>query len=454
LNKGRYSRSSNQMNSVCSGDARAITALAGIGILVRIAIGLVYSPALFLDSPTYFTLAEQLRTADFSRYIGLRTPGYPLMLILCGSDPQIAVLAQAALGVATSILLYMVARQLSAGLTIAFLSGLIHSLSLNVLFFEASVLTEALSAFLVVLSVWLFMGLPQSKRPTVRVACLGFVLAFATLTRPVLVCLGPVYCFLLVWLGGWRAWRQAATLGTAFASPVLGWVIFNQLVIGYFGLSTLLGISLTNHVGAFIERAPEQYAQVRDIYLKHRAEKVAETGSHAMTIFLARDEMMQELDMTFPQLSRTLTKLSTELIVAHPLLYARSVAEAWVSFWAAPLAYQPDSFSSPSAAPLVLGTWRIEQPLIRVLNLGFVLASTAWLLVALRPRNWRVPIVWNPLAPAIVVWSVSVTQALLEFGDNPRYGVPTQSLAILFLLSASNWGVQRHRAKPSFARRS
>jgi len=37
------------------------------------------------------------------------------------------------------------------------------------------------------------------------------------------------------------------------------------------------------------------------------------------------------------------------------------------------------------------------------------------------------------------VWAASIMQAMLEFGDNPRYSVPVQTLVLLLV----GWGVKK-----------
>jgi hypothetical protein len=225
----------------------------------------------------------------------------------------------------------------------------------------------------------------------------------------------------------------------AVLAPLVAWGAVVKAATGQFSLTTLAGYSLSNHAGGFIELAPERYATIRDIYLKHRPQRQQESPSHshANTAIGARAELLAATGLTPVQLSNELAAMSVELFRAHPLRYASSVAEAWVGFWAVPMYWYADRIHPPEARVLLETIWRLEHPLVRVANLAFVLTS-AWI-VGIALRQWRRPTVAElvPIAIAAIVLAASVAQALVEFGDNPRFGVPTQPLVACFLCIAA-----------------
>src|SRR5262245_31373780 len=94
------------LKSTTSNESHALLGLVATALLMRGAVWLIYGPAIFPDSYGYLALADQIRNADFSQYVGWRTPGYPLLLLVLGSDPRLVALVQAALGVLTSTLLF------------------------------------------------------------------------------------------------------------------------------------------------------------------------------------------------------------------------------------------------------------------------------------------------------------------------------------------------------------
>jgi len=415
--------------------------LTVIAVAVRVGLFLVYQPVVYPDTHSYFALASQLLHFDFSDYDGVRTPGYPALLLLASQDPCVVWLMQSAMGVVVSLLLFWICFTHTGNTSWSFVAGLLHALALNQLFFEANVLSETLSTLLVVLSVaCLVRVVTNGPRPLSGVAA-GLVSAVVTLTRPAYVYVGPL-CVLVVLLFERDARRLAAGLAVAFLLPVLGWAAFNKVTIDYFGLSTMAGYNLTNHSGAFMEQAGDEYATLRDIYLKYRAQKIAETGTHSMTIFGAKREMLEKTGLDQVALSRQLTKLSLQLIVNNPALYLRSVAECWVSFWATPIYIRSDQFTVSGAARAVGSVWPVERMLFLLMNVLAILASV-WVLISAVVRRLKGTTGLSiTLIVTCVVMGASMLQALVEFGENARYGIPTQSLAATLVLLVA-WDIRQ-----------
>ena len=412
---------------------RAVVLLTVIAVAVRAGMLLVYQPVVQGDTGTYHTLAAQLLNLDFRDYKGLRTPGYPVLLLLVGENHYAMWLVQSVMGVLISLMLFWICLVHTGNAVWSLPAGLFHTLALNQLVFEANILSETFATLLVVLSiVCLVRAIKGGPQPLHGVAA-GFVSSMTALTRTVYIYVGPLFV-ILVLLFERDARRLAAGLAVAFLLPVLGWVAFNKVTINYFGFSTMAGYNLTNHSGRFMEKAGDEYATIRDIYLKYRTLQVAETGSHSFTVFYARRELLEKTGLDEVALSRQLTRLSLELFAKYPLLYLRSVAESWASFWAAPNYMKPDMLTVPGAARVVEATWLWERRLVLMMNFLAILAS-GWVLVSATVRRLKgtmgLPI---PLIVTSVIIAASVLQALVEFGENPRYGIPTQSLAALLVL--------------------
>jgi hypothetical protein len=415
---------------------RAVVLLTLISVAIRASVFLVYQPVTYPDTGTYFTLAAQLLHFDFREYQGLRTPGYPLLLLLAGQDLLIVWLIQSAMGVLISLLLFWICYSHTGNVAWSLLAGFLHTLALNQLFFEANIVSEAFGTFLVVLSVAGLVSALKSYPQTGYGVATGFVSALVTLTRTVYIYIGPLFAVLLL-LFERDSKRLAACLGVAFLLPVLGWAVFNKITINYFGLSTMAGYNLTNHSGGFMEKAGDDYATIRDIYLKYREKKRAETGRHSMTIFIARQEMMEKTGLDEVALSRQLTKLSLELFARYPMLYLKGVAESWASFWAAPNYMVVDKFTVPAAARIVNAIWPVERIFVLIMNF-LAIAVSGWVVVHAVWRRLQGTMGLSiPLIVTCVLMGASVLQALAEFGENPRYGIPTQSLALMLVLLAA-----------------
>lgn len=415
---------------------RAVVLLVLIAVAVRLAGILIYQPVTWPDSGTYSAMASYIRDFDFTAYKGWRTPPYPIVLLLAGQNHFFVWLIQCAMGVTVSLLLFWICLAHTGNVGWSVFAGLCHSLALNQVFFEANILSETLSTFLVVASVaCLVYTLKKRLRPNSGVAA-GLVSGITALTRPVYIYLGPLF-FLLVLFFERGSKRVAAGLALAFLLPLVSWAVFNKATIDYFGISTMAGYNFSNHSGRFIEKAPDEYATIRDIFVKYREKKIAETGGSQMTIFEARDELMEKTGLDDVGLARQFTKLSLELFARYPALYLKGVAEAWASFWAAPMYMQSDKFTLPGAADVVQSAWHVERFFVLTMNFLAIVSCGAVLIHAVLRRVRGVIGIPVPLIVATVILGASVLQALVEFGENPRYGIPTQSLALTLVLLAA-----------------
>jgi hypothetical protein len=110
-----------------------------------------------------------------------------------------------------------------------------------------------------------------------------------------------------------------------------------KLNSGAFAPTTLTGFSLTQHVGGFIELAPDDSDKLlRDTYIASRAEQRASVGTHGMTIWRVVPELEARTGQTSAELSRRFGHMAILLIARHPVLYAQSVLFSWFTFFEAP----------------------------------------------------------------------------------------------------------------------
>lgn len=427
---------------------RFLSRLVTVGLIVRALLGFVYQPVVAPDTHGYVRLAQQIYTWDYTGYDGRRTPVYPLFLLAGALNEKAVWCLQALLGVAISVLLYLIAFEDKRQSGWALLVGLSHMVALNQLFYEPVLVTETLATFFVVASIFLFTrSLAGGGARVFNFFAPGVITALAALTRPLLLILAPVYFVaLLLTLPPGRG-RRAPSL--AFAVPVLlavgTWSLVNYVSLGYFGPTTLTGYNLTQHSGAFIELAPDEYGEIRDLYLKYREPRRRATGSHSMTIWDASREMQEQTGLSYAELSKRLTKLSLTLFLHYPGHYLKSVATAAVDFWRVMNPWQLDALNPWTAAVLQL-IWKIERIILILFNGGFLLVAAQRVVRAWRRRDVRAPSLESVMI-AIVV-SGCIAQALTEYGENARYAIPFQPLVVYVVLSALRSELLRWRALP------
>lgn len=436
-------------------------AVLGVALSVRLALLLSYQIAAYSDTNSYRRLSQallDLMQGGSHGYDGTRVPGYALFLALAGSDRAVW-LVQMGLGLLVTLLFFIIGWKISGRTWIGGLAALLHTLNLGQLFFEASLLTETLATFWVVLSLaGLVWGIELARQPNrecwlvALAAGMGLSAAAAVLTRPLFVYL-PFWLALCVfwtwqplpdpagvevgsWRGFWQALRRVfyplVAMTLAVALPVLSWVNFIHSTYGFSSLTVMTGYHLVQHTGVFFEYVPEEDALLRDTYLRYREARIAETGTQTNTIWEAIPELSKVSGLNFYDLSRQLARISMNLIRAHPDLYARSVLKGWSMFWLAPVYWSPELLRWSSLEPVLTALIWIERVLLILANSMFLLSSLAALLMKRLRQTFHIPAGLWALAGS--VWAASIVQTLLDHGDNPRFLVPLQSVVVLWVV--------------------
>lgn len=368
-----------------------------------------------------------------AEYTGHKPPVYPLFLLLLGRNLYLVWFAQSLLGILVSVMLFSIIKTQTGSEMLAFVVGLSHNLNLFQLLYEADILTETMTTFLIVLSLWLLSRVPHAASSFARTGLLvavGSTAALAGLTRQQFLYLPLLYALFLPFIQVWggntlvEKGKRTLTLLAPALLLILGWSFFHLANLGYFGPATQTGYSMSNHSGGFIEYAPDEYAAIRDTYLKYRP---AEAGKHPNTIWVAYPEIRQVSGLSEVELSRQLTAMSVGLFAETPLRYATSVFKAWITFWKAPFYWELEQMSPHLLADLLLLIGNGERYLMVGLHGAFLLLSLyTGITVVLRRRSFAA----LHLLTIAIVLGASVVQALPEFGENGRYAVPLQSLVI------------------------
>jgi hypothetical protein len=411
--------------------------LLAAGVCVRVLFGLLYRPILFPDSSQYLELAGMIGRGDWSGYTGARTPVYSLVLLLCGGNAELVTLFQALEGLLISAALYLIFESLYGDPRAGLAAGLSYALNPSQAVFERAVLTETTSTLLIVASVLFFVrGLRKKEDPG---SCLltGAASGAAGLIRPLMQFLPLLLAGILAvhhFLRVERKLKSAAVRFLLASLPAIillcGWSAFNYSRTGYFGVTTLGGFNLMNHTGAFIEYAPPRYETIKDVYLAHRERVRNESGTSSMTIWSSIDDLREATGLSYAALSKELTGLSLYLILHHPGLYLRSVAESFTIFWL------PTWYTGHGG---FLAQVRSGGRTLKGLLLSYGAFHAACMLIFLALPvlyfMWpglrkRLPFDFGTVTIYTLVLATAVLQALLEYGENARYKQSVEPLII------------------------
>jgi 4-amino-4-deoxy-L-arabinose transferase-like glycosyltransferase len=409
--------------------------VSAIAVLVRLGLWAVYPLTPNNDSPTYVQLAKNILIKGFSTYNATRSPGYPAFLALVGDW---AYFAQLLLGLLTTWLFFYIGWRLSGRPWFGALAALIHTLNIGQLFFEATLLTETLTTFLVTAAFAGAIVLSTEKASFWRFAFFAFLsglaAALAGMVRPLFAFL-PFFIFVFCLFLFTFPLQKRLVFSIATLLPALlifgWWLNFVDSNYKILSFDTIGGFRWLNHTGEFFELVPEEHAVIRDTYLKYRDAKVVKTGSQTNAVWDAMDELQRNSKMGFYALSRELTSISIDLILAHPDLYLKNVLSGWWMFWWAAVYWTADAFTVPTLTPLFRVLILVERGAMIFSNLAFLAASLAvtfW--KKARTALGMNPFLWLALAS---IWAASVAQTLLDHGDNPRYLVPMQTMVIVMV---------------------
>lgn len=463
--RARLNRTLNALDETSA--AAWFIGVMAFALLERIAMWLLYQPTAYGDTNSYWRLAEGVR-GGLKDYDATRTPGYPALLALFDT-PEKVWQVQTVMGLVITVLLFYAGWQVTRRGWMGGLAALAHCFNMGQLFFEPNILSETASTFWIMLSfaglvVWMYR--PRFRQGLWGILlglALGVSVSMAWMTRTLFVYL-PFW--MLLFLAGVRYSDRGALsaprrLPASVRLPVLSYLLPVLLVLGswvgwmkvHYGdwaLTTMTGYHMIQHTGVFFEYAPDKYADLREVYLKYRDQQIAEHGSPANAIWDAIPEMEKVSGLSFFDLSRVLARISKQMILEHPDLYLRNVVEGWWSFWWAPVYWQSESVRWEGFVPVIRGLVLVSRLAVFGANLLFLASTVAAVLwKGLRKRISLSPVLW---LMASSVWIASILQTLADHGDNPRFLVPLQPLAVLWVLYFGYELVRSYAVGPEWRR--
>ena len=414
-----------------------------IAILERVLLYIFYRPVSLHDTGSYRRLAEAILNG-WKSYDGTRTPGYPIFLALFGSNEHVYA-AQLAFGFFTTLLFFYVGQRATGKGWGGALAAMLYSLNIQQVFFEANLVTESITTFFIALTLvglaWLLFsgGKPPIVQNLLVALGIGLATGVAALTRPLFIFLPFLVGFFLLVFWHVRPvvrWRTALTAGLSALLMIAVWVNFIHKRFDRWDLTTMTGYQLIQHTGVFFEYVPNEYAAIRDTFIKYRDAKIAATGSPADAIWNAIPELSKVSGLGFYSLSDLLGKISIQLILNHPFLYMRGVAQSWLWFWKAPIYLAPQQITNLVLQHIGRSLIFAERGGMLACNLIFLAGSIALLWKRVR-QILKVGLFFN--ISISTIWLTSFFQAFIDHSDNPRLLVPLQTLVVLVVIW---WGIQ------------
>lgn len=408
------------------------------------------------DTSGYERLALGLTTADFSLNEGLRTPGYPLLMLICGMNHNTIWIVQSLFGVLLTLLLSAYVYKFTRHLAAAVIVGLLSANGIQLWFYEPMMLTEVLATLLFsLLIIALSHGL---YRQSTMLHSIGVAILVAALimTKPVFILFSILIPIAYIFSHRSRtSYIHAATVLTVSLFPAVIWMTVNYMSIGQFTLSTTKGMNLASHSIPMMQiDATGQHAVIENALAEawsqnqHIRERTQD--NRPVITSIAIRQLLSDNNYDWPELSRDMTDLSFATLIKHPVQYAHSIAIAWLRFWRPNLMLQTHVLTSEPLRRWIKLTWLPTKAM-------YMLASLVCLLYYPWSFNSNVRRDTVLFALITLILAVSALQAFVEYGENARYGIPltstTPALAALALVSLSErtrqWRLQLARRRAS-----
>ncbi|GIU73198.1 MAG: hypothetical protein KatS3mg004_0285 [Bryobacteraceae bacterium] len=434
---------------VCAAD-KVILGAAALMAAATLFYGLTWhdAPVLAGDSRGYIEVAESIQSGEFDRPF-FRTPGYPILLWLCGLPPSKTIVWVGLLlhGVATVLGVWLMGEVgLGARLRIVFagLMGLpLYVQSAGIL------LTENVAQFSLVATTALLWFSLRTRSLTFAMFA-GLFAAFAAMVRPAYQLLPVVLSLFgiatLTRLGpteGGKWWTRCVACGPALGLvPILALCTWNYKHHGYFGLTYALGGNLCNRTALFVERAEMKWEPLRSALIEGRNRGLVRGKSHtALQYQWDQWAMLKAVtSLNDVELAKRLARLNMELILQNPLEYLAAVGRALVSSlfpYVTRLAGQHGirQILWTGVHFLVIGAW-----LLQLWMVGGRLAHDfcVWAFVRFKRKDVSLPLVveqdrrryvlYASLA-GLILYTI-VVNALVDVGD-PRQRSPVDLFVVM-----------------------
>jgi hypothetical protein len=314
--------------------------LIAVGDLARVVTLLGANGIVWPDSYVFYLTAQSILRGNPAEHDPFRTFLYPAFLsvfLWFGETPfvgMLVVIAQQALGLLSTVFFFRLALKVCPPAQ-ALLAALIFSVHSLQLFYELSVLSEALFTF--TLAACLLLTERLLRMPTAAMAAgAGAMLAMLTLVRPVAQWyVAPVAGLVLVTTG--QSWRRRAVLAgvvvACYAALLTPWMAVNQSQYGFWGISIGRGLGLFTRVFD-VDRAPQptttRYPDVGRLY-----EQASRHGSG--TANAVRNGLNYGLGYSTAQTDDAMFGYAREAVGEDPLRYAMLSARQWLIQLSQPL---------------------------------------------------------------------------------------------------------------------
>ena len=436
-------RNNAQKSNICDTKRERIylIILLVLAILVRIDFNTWQGIQTFPDTTSYLDYADEILMEGWVIDVQ-RTPVYPLFLIfsflMFGYQNLLpVVIIQTLLGIAGVLLFYLLAARFTGRRTLGFILGILFAFHFNVVRFETAILTETLSATLVILSVYLILIMYEKGLRFLHCFLFNTCIGILILLRPIfIVCLAIIPLLIIIQYIRGSSKRSIANLIITFmlcvVVPVMGWMISMKVVHGFFGITNVQQIDAFDMVMEYdmLGYAPEKY---NDFLAALKEVQGGLDSKYRTNAFLLVILLDAEIPQEQPGNYEYLTSMAKDIFIAAPFLYIKkSILEL------------PEGFSKiekgqeyrKTETLVAYVTWLIYRNAVyRLYRDGYVFPLLILMTVLLpvimchsHPCRWM-----TLLFMLLLIWFMTFVLMVLSPGDYDRLRIPVDSLIMLVI---------------------
>src|SRR5690554_411651 len=401
------------------------------GIVMRLIMVFLFKSHTYLPDSYEFTfLTTRILNLNLIDYIGVRSPGYPILMALGLRQYPIIVLYQFCIGIITSILWYKTLLNLNFKTKYAFYITLFLSSFLHIYLYEISILAETLLLFFISLIFYILSDNYLTDTSKNKNILMSLSIGYLVLVKPFFAFIPfIIYGFVVLKNFSFKKLIQpkiSIVLTALFC--YFGWSYLNKVNTGYFVSTTFYGLNKAQTCVYFAENTTEEYKELAHIYTKHREIAIDESKDVAMSIWYAKEELMTALEFNnFPDFSNYLGEYADVTISMNQNLYWNQVLFSWKEFWRdGEVLWKFLNLRNENYLGKIQMIWEVQKYILLGFKLFFVILLPFYVF-----RFFINKKITFELIAVTVVFAASVLQAIVTFGTNSRYSFPFEYLMII-----------------------
>ncbi|HOM01872.1 MAG TPA: hypothetical protein PLH43_03485 [Acetivibrio sp.] len=418
--------------------------------VVRLVIFFASEPIICPDTQSYIDLATMISKLDFSDFDGLRTPGYPFIILLCGLNLKIVVFAQMLMGVLISYFIASTVYKFTNNTVLSLIASGLYSLFIPFLFFEMAILSEITAAFFILLSFVLFANMIKNNdenRVLLKMISIIVISCMAALTRPIYFVLPLLYTAFFILILAKRKHKFPRILLYSFVSliplfiSIAGWSFVNLKYNNTFSIATGRGFAFMEMAGDYIELAPDDYPYniIKEIYIRERDENIQNGNPHIDTIWGITDELMEKTGLSYEELAQKVKDMCIKVMLKKPDIYIKAIIRSEINFWKTFGILIRTETNVPRPIKLVN---IIQRYILILVQVPFIIAPVVFFIRWRKIKDFaKHKALISFSFTYILIVGVSILISLVEGGEG-RFAMPTFPLLIISTFAFYNLVLQ------------